>query len=77
VIRQDGSSSHGKPGTLHKLDADALRAQGITVRDDNIVEWFEIERGDGLEMLLEALGQLYDVAQLLREHGHLADRSVV
>jgi len=22
-----------------------------------IVEWFEIERGDGLEMLLEALGQ--------------------
>jgi hypothetical protein len=56
VIRQDGGSSHGKPGTLHKLDADALRAQGITVRDDNIVEWFEIERGDGLEMLLEALG---------------------
>ena len=47
------------------------------MRDDNIVEWFEIERGDGLEMLLEALGQLYDVAQLLREHGHLADRSVV
>ena len=57
VIRQDGSSSHGRPGTLHKRDADALRAQGITVRDDNIVEWFEIERGDGLEMLLEALGQ--------------------
>ena len=57
VIRQNDSSSHGKPGNLHKRDADALRAQGIKVRDDNIVEWVEIERCDGLEVLLEALGQ--------------------
>lgn len=55
VVRQDGSSSHGKPGTLHARDADALRSQGIAVRDDNIVEWFELETDDDLVPLLESL----------------------
>lgn len=39
AVNRDGSSSHGKPGKLHKKDAEALRARGFDIPSNNIVEW--------------------------------------
>ncbi len=43
VVKLDGSASHGSKGTLHKDDADVLRANGFKIRADNIVEWWAVE----------------------------------
>lgn len=42
IVRRNGSSSHGRKGELHAADADALRARGFVIGDDNLVEWVEI-----------------------------------
>jgi hypothetical protein len=39
VVNMDGTGSHGTKGRLHQKDADALRAKGFKIADDNIVEW--------------------------------------
>jgi hypothetical protein len=39
VVNLNGTSSHGSKGKLHPDDADALKAQGFTIRPDRIVEW--------------------------------------
>lgn len=41
IVNLDGSGSHGTKGKLHPADAERLRAQGFTIRDDLIVEWIE------------------------------------
>jgi hypothetical protein len=43
VVNYDGSGSHGTKGRLHPDDADALRAKGYKIPDDNIVEWTRVE----------------------------------
>lgn len=51
VVNIDGTGSHGSKGILHSKDAEALRAQGFTIRDDRIVEWTVLP-DVGLELLL-------------------------
>lgn len=49
IVNYDGTGSHGTKGRLHHKDADALRARGFKIRDDNIVEWTVLK--DQPEML--------------------------
>jgi hypothetical protein len=55
VVRRNGASSHGLKGTLHKDDADALRARGFDIGPDNIVEWIAIADATDLDMLIESI----------------------
>ena len=50
AVNIDGTASHGTTGKLHDKDAAALRAQGFTIRDDNLVEWWVV--GTMKELLL-------------------------
>ena len=43
VVNLDGSSSHGTRCTLHRDDAEALRAKGFKIKRGNIVEWVAIQ----------------------------------
>jgi hypothetical protein len=43
VVNVDGTASHGTRCKLSDEDADALRARGFKIRDDNIVEWVLID----------------------------------
>ncbi len=40
VVNLDGTGSHGTKGRLHHKDAETLRQNGFTIRDDRIVEWW-------------------------------------
>jgi hypothetical protein len=52
VVNADGTGSHGTRCKLSDEDADALRARGFSIRDDNIVEWVVLE-GDQPVLLLD------------------------
>ena len=51
VVNLDGTGSHGSRFRLSDVDADALRARGFHIRDDNLVEWAMLE-GDQPTLLL-------------------------
>jgi hypothetical protein len=51
VVNIDGSGSHGTKFQLKDGDADALRASGFVIRDDNVVEWVAVD-GDQPKLLL-------------------------
>jgi hypothetical protein len=51
VVNIDVSGSHGSKFQLKDGDADALRASGFVIRDDNVVEWVVID-GDQPKLLL-------------------------
>lgn len=48
AVHFDGTASHGTRGRLHPRDADALRAQGFEIPQNNIVEWTVVEDPPGL-----------------------------
>ena len=55
VVRADGSKSHNRGGILHKADAAALRAQGIDVPENGLVEYHAYSSliAGGPELLVE------------------------
>lgn len=51
AVNLDGTASHGRKGRLHPDDATALRNRGYAIRQDRIVEWWEL--GTPVQILLE------------------------
>ena len=51
VVNVDGTGSHGTKMRLHPKDANALRARGVNIRADNIIEWLVLS-GRNAKLLL-------------------------